>query len=68
MIDNLFRLDVNTSRRDTESELSSGLGLILCRDFVEKHGGVLRVESEEGKGSTFLVILSSEKDCVDIPN
>ena len=35
---------------------------------MEKHGGVLRVESEEGKGSTFLVILSGEKDCVDIPN
>ncbi|HEY5591112.1 MAG TPA: PAS domain S-box protein [Paludibacter sp.] len=68
MINNLFRLDVNTSRRGTEGELSSGLGLILCRDFVEKHGGVLRVESEEGKGSTFLVILSGEKDCVDIPN
>jgi len=68
MIDNLFRLDVNTSRRGTEGELSTGLGLILCKDFVEKHGGVLRVESEEGKGSTFLVLFSDGKDSVDIPN
>jgi len=68
MIDNLFRLDVNTSRRGTEGELSTGLGLILCKDFVEKHGGVLRVESEEGKGSTFLVLFSGNKDIVGIPN
>ena len=67
MIDNLFRLDVNTSRRGTEGELSTGMGLILCKDFVEKHGGVLSVESEEGKGSTFLVLLLGNKDCVDIP-
>lgn len=68
MIENLFRLDVNTRRRGTEGELSTGLGLILCKDFVEKHGGVLRVESEEGKGSTFLVLFSSSKDSADIPN
>jgi len=68
MIENLFRLDVNTSRRGTEGELSTGLGLILCKDFVEKHGGVLRVESEEGKGSTFLVLFSGSKDSADIPN
>jgi len=68
MIENLFRLDANTSRRGTEGELSTGLGLILCKDFVEKHGGALRVESEEGKGSTFLVLFSGNKDIVDIPN
>ncbi len=53
MIDNLFRLDVNTSRKGTEDESSTGLGLVICKDFIEKHGGKLRVESEEGKGSTF---------------
>jgi len=51
--DNLFRLDIDTSRKGTEDELSTGLGLIICKDFIEKHGGKLRVESEEGKGSTF---------------
>jgi PAS domain S-box-containing protein len=53
MIDTLFRLDVKTSRVGTEGEQSTGLGLILCKDFVEKQGGRLWVESEEGKGSVF---------------
>ncbi len=51
--DNLFRLDIDTSRKGTEDESSTGLGLIICKDFIEKHGWKLRVESEEGKGSTF---------------
>ena len=54
MIDDLFRLDVQTNRKGTEGEPSSGLGLILCKDFIEKHGGKIWVESEEGKGSIFL--------------
>ena len=40
-LDNLFKLDVNTCRKGTEGELSTGLGLLLCKDFIEKHGGKL---------------------------
>ena len=53
MIENLFRLDEQTNRKGTEGEPSTGLGLIICKEFIEKHGGKLWVESEEGKGSTF---------------
>ena len=53
MAANLFRLDVQTGRPGTDDESSSGLGLLLCKEFVEKHGGKILVESEEGKGSTF---------------
>jgi len=53
MINHLFSLDVNTRRSGTEGECSTGLGLILCKDFIEKHGGKLWVESIEETGSTF---------------
>ena len=53
LIDNLFRLDINTGRKGTEGEYSTGLGLLICKDFIEKNGGKLGIESEEGKGSTF---------------
>ncbi|HEX7494506.1 MAG TPA: PAS domain-containing sensor histidine kinase [Bacteroidales bacterium] len=51
--DRLFKLNEKTNRPGTEGELSTGLGLLLCKDFVEKHNGKLWVESEVGKGSIF---------------
>jgi signal transduction histidine kinase len=53
LLGKLFQLDGNTSRKGTEGEASTGLGLIICKDFVEKHGGKIWAESVEGKGSTF---------------
>ena len=53
MIGNLFRLGSEVSRRGTDNEPSTGLGLIICNDFIEKNGGKLWVESEVDKGSTF---------------
>jgi signal transduction histidine kinase len=53
----LFRLDSARSRKGTAGEQGSGLGLIVCKDLLEKHGSVLHVESEAGKGSTFWFIV-----------
>ena len=39
MVEDLFRLDVQTNRKGTDGEPSTGLGLILCKEFIEKHGG-----------------------------
>lgn len=49
----LFRIDIIYTNLGTEKEKGTGLGLILCKEMVEKHGGRISVESEEKKGSTF---------------
>lgn len=52
-IGNMFKIDKVSSKPGTNKEKGSGLGLILCEEFVEKHGDSIWVESEEGHGSVF---------------
>lgn len=52
-LNNLFRLDKKISTPGTGQESGTGLGLILCKEFLEKHDGSVWVQSEPNKGSTF---------------
>ena len=55
----LFNLDHQSSRKGTIGESGSGLGLIVCKELVEKHGSVLHIESTENQGSRFWFVLSN---------
>jgi signal transduction histidine kinase len=67
ILNNLFHIDVQTNRKGTNDEPSTGLGLILCKEFVEKHGGKLWAESEVGKGSIFYFTLPSIMETEEKP-
>lgn len=55
--DSLFRLDVKNSTLGTEKEKGTGLGLILCKEFITQNKGKIWVESQLGQGSTFWIEL-----------
>jgi len=52
-LDKLFKIGESKNTRGTDNEKGTGLGLLLCYDFVEKHNGKIWAESEVGKGSVF---------------
>ncbi|NQU86866.1 MAG: hypothetical protein HQ541_14010 [Mariniphaga sp.] len=52
-MEKLFRLDSKITSHGTDNEKGSGLGLILCKEFIEKNGGKISVESKPGEGSIF---------------
>ncbi len=56
-IHSLFKFDTLKTTYGTKNEKGSGLGLILCKEFVEKQGGILKVESIVNEGSTFYFTL-----------
>jgi PAS domain S-box-containing protein len=49
----LFRADANFTTKGTQSEKGTGLGLVICKDFITRHNGTIWVDSKPGLGSTF---------------
>lgn len=60
VLENLFEVNPQSRRTGTEGEKSTGLGLMICKEFIDQHSGQIWVESEIGKGSTFSFCLESE--------
>ncbi|MCA0386923.1 MAG: PAS domain-containing sensor histidine kinase [Bacteroidetes bacterium] len=61
IIENMFKIDTKVSRPGTNGEPSTGLGLLLCHEFVEKHNGEIWAESEENVGTVFHFTLPAAK-------
>jgi signal transduction histidine kinase len=53
-VDSLFRIDTTHTAMGTADEKGTGLGLIICKEFIERHGGQIKIESKLGKGSKFI--------------
>jgi signal transduction histidine kinase len=53
----LFRIDEHVTHRGTNNEQGTGLGLLLCKEFIEKNNGKIWIESEEGKGTSVCFLL-----------
>lgn len=56
-LEKVFRIDTHHSTPGTDNEKGSGLGLILCREFIEKNNGQIKVRSTRGTGTTFIFTL-----------
>ncbi len=71
-VETLFSYEAKTSTAGTVGEMGTGLGLPLCKDILNAHGGEIRVESAEGRGSVFSIILPTPTPVVmavdDDPN
>ncbi|NJM94323.1 MAG: hypothetical protein HC842_06380 [Cytophagales bacterium] len=60
-LEKLFRVDKKVSTPGTDNEKGTGLGLVLCKEFVEANQGKIMVQSKEGEGSTFSFVVPKKK-------
>jgi len=65
-IQNLFKIDSKVKRKGTNNEDGSGLGLILCKEFVNKNNGTIWAESTPGKGSSFSFTIPAKANASNI--
>jgi signal transduction histidine kinase len=56
-IDNLFCMDKKCHTVGTAGEKGTGLGLLLCKDLLDKHNGQIKVTSQKDQGTTFIICL-----------
>lgn len=56
----LFKIEESFSTAGTKNEVGTGLGLVLCKDFIKQHKGTLSVASELNKGTTFTILIPSD--------
>lgn len=60
ILDKLFQVENKISTKGTNQESGTGLGLIICKEFIDKNGGRIVVESEPNVGSTFIITLPNQ--------
>jgi len=61
-INNIFKIDKKIKKTGTKSEEGTGLGLVICKEMIEKSGGELKIFSNEGKGSKFVLSIPIYKN------
>ena len=57
VLDKVFRIEENYKSKGTSGESGTGLGLILCKEYIEMNGGNIKIISDPEKGSTFTLEL-----------
>jgi len=57
----IFKIEKSNSTTGTQGEKGTGLGLIICKEFIEYHEGSIKVQSTEGIGSTFTIIIPKKQ-------